>query len=393
MAGRKQVSFSATQASVNLDALRALAAFVVLFGHWRAMFFWDYAQLHGYRVLWFLPYTLGLAGPQAVIVFFVLSGYLIGKSVLRKVDSDAWSWREYLLHRVTRLWVVLIPALLLCGLWDSVGIHSHAAELLYNGSLFKVNYESMDVIARHNIGDFFASFFFLQGTVAPPYGSDGPLWSLANEFWYYLLFPCLLIAIRFEASWRARVLHAIGVAAIVLLVSPDILVRFPCWLAGVAVAYFRWPVIPRRLRLWIVAGYVVLFLYLAHAQYLPEPLSDYVLADGTVLLMVVLLSYRKEAGASIWSRVSRRSAKFSYTLYLVHFPFLTLLAALTVHNGRWRPTFAHVGMGIGILVLTVAYAYGVASVTEFHTERVRNFVGRQFAFFAAPAREGAKVAE
>ena len=393
MASRAQVSFSATQASVNLDALRALAAFVVLFGHWRAMFFWDYWQLHATKWFWYLPDIVGFAGHQAVIVFFVLSGYLIGKAVLRKVNSNSWSWREYLLHRVTRLWIVLIPALLLCALWDTIGIHSHAAPGLYNGSLLAVNYETLNVIRRHTVGGFFSNLFFLQGTATPTYGSDGPLWSLANEFWYYLLFPCALMAIRYEESLRSRILHTVGFAAMVLLISPGILVLFPCWLVGVAAAYFRWPEIPGRLRPWIIAGYVVVFLYLAKAQYLPEPLSDYVLADATLLLMMTLLSYRSKARESIWSRLSRRSAGFSYTLYLVHFPFLTLVAAFVIHDQRWKPTLAHTAMGVAILGMTVAYAYGVASVTEFHTERVREWIRNRFAIFFAPAREGVKVAE
>ncbi len=378
---------------MNLDALRTLAAFVVLFGHWRAMFFWDYWQLHAARVWWYLPDIVGFAGHQAVIIFFVLSGYLIGKSVLRKVNSNAWSWREYLLHRVTRLWIVLIPALLLCALWDTIGIHSHAAPLLYNGSLLAVNHETLNVIQQHTIGNFFSNLFFLQGTATSTFGSDGPLWSLANEFWYYLLFPCALMAIRFEESLRSRILHAVAFAAIVLLISPGILVLFPCWLVGVAAAYFRWPEIPGRLRPWIIAGYVALFLYLAKAQYLPEPLSDYVLADATLLLMMTLLSYRSKARESLWSRLSRRSAGFSYTLYLVHFPFLMLLAAFTVHDHRWQPTFAHTVTGVGILALTVAYAYGVASVTEFHTDKLRAFIGKRFAGFFSPERARVKAAE
>lgn len=32
---------------------------------------------------------------------------------------------------------------------------------------------------------------FLQTRFTPVFGSNGPLWSLFNEFWYYVLFPAL----------------------------------------------------------------------------------------------------------------------------------------------------------------------------------------------------------
>ena len=33
---------------------------------------------------------------------------------------------------------------------------------------------------------------FLQDFFARPYGSNGPLWSLSYEFWFYLVFPLLV---------------------------------------------------------------------------------------------------------------------------------------------------------------------------------------------------------
>jgi peptidoglycan/LPS O-acetylase OafA/YrhL len=63
-------------------------------------------------------YLITGLGHQWVIVFFVLSGYLVGGSVLRSVAVNHWSWRVYLLNRLTRLYAVLIPALVFGGLLD-----------------------------------------------------------------------------------------------------------------------------------------------------------------------------------------------------------------------------------------------------------------------------------
>ena len=46
--------------------------------------------------------------------------------------------------------------------------------------------------------------FFLQTIVGPTFGSNGPLWSLAYEWWYYVLFPLALGAVWpiVNGGWR-----------------------------------------------------------------------------------------------------------------------------------------------------------------------------------------------
>jgi len=56
-----------------------------------------------------------------------------------------------------------------------------------------------------------ANVFFLQTITVPVYGSNSPLWSLANEFWYYLLFPLLLLAP--QRGWlKGGLLFAVALA-------------------------------------------------------------------------------------------------------------------------------------------------------------------------------------
>ena len=110
-------------ASVHLDALRGIAAVGVCLSHLRDFFFQDYPKVPHHNPLLAAAYLATGLGHQWVIVFFVLSGYLVGGSVLRSFALDRWSWRSYLLNRMTRLYTVLIPALVLGGLLDMAGIH------------------------------------------------------------------------------------------------------------------------------------------------------------------------------------------------------------------------------------------------------------------------------
>ncbi|MGC8548861.1 MAG: acyltransferase family protein [Acidobacteriaceae bacterium] len=255
------------------------------------------------------------------------------------------------------------------------------------------NHVTQDVTLTHGVRTFFGNLFFLQQTAGPTYGSDGPLWSLANEFWYYLLFPCALIALRRGVTWRRRLLHGLALVVMLVLLSRAIAVLFPVWLAGAALVFVELPEVPRRLRPVVMAAYVPVFFFLAKAHWIPATLSDYVLTAATVPLMMCVLSYRAEARETRWVRVARRSAGFSYTVYLVHVPFLTLAAALLVHDSRWQPGVGHFGVALGVLALTVAYAYGVASVTEFHTAELREFARARLGFLLKPRRERAKVGE
>jgi peptidoglycan/LPS O-acetylase OafA/YrhL len=98
------------------------------------------------------------------------------------------------------------------------------------------------------------------------------------------------------------------------------------------------------------------------------------LGIATFAFIWLLLGARSAASASRWISLTRLTARFSYTLYLVHVPFLLLLTALIVGNGRWQPEMKHLVYGAGILLLAIGYAYVVASLTEFRTNRVRNWV-------------------
>ena len=113
--------------------MRAVAAVLVLIGHWRNAFFVDFANVHSFRTIALILYIITGAGHQAVIIFFVLSGYLVGGTTLRSLQGGEWSWKRYLTHRLVRLSVVLIPALLLGLFWDTLGVKMALSPDLYGG--------------------------------------------------------------------------------------------------------------------------------------------------------------------------------------------------------------------------------------------------------------------
>jgi peptidoglycan/LPS O-acetylase OafA/YrhL len=116
-------SIDRPSSSVHMDLARGLAVIIVMLGHSRDPFF---SSFKGHTAAAAPISRMGASHPQitlgneAVMIFFVLSGYLVGGSVLR--TRLRWSWKKYLTMRLTMLWVVLIPALVLTIAIDFVGL-------------------------------------------------------------------------------------------------------------------------------------------------------------------------------------------------------------------------------------------------------------------------------
>lgn len=179
-------------ASGYLDALRALGALAVMFGHWRGFYFVDHGSVKPASATWLVNalYTATGFGHQAVMIFFVLSGFFISSSIFRGLSRQTWSWSDYAIDRGSRLYAVLIPGLLLGLVWDTLGIRFFNATGIYSAPLNPFG-EQIPVRALTPIA-FLGDLLFLQTRFTPVFGSNGPLWSLFNEFWYYVLFPATL---------------------------------------------------------------------------------------------------------------------------------------------------------------------------------------------------------
>jgi peptidoglycan/LPS O-acetylase OafA/YrhL len=367
-----RIPFGQTQASVLLDLTRALAALLVCLEHWRNLLYVDYGQIASHRILFALPYVICGAGHQAVVIFFVLSGYLISGSIFRMTQRGEWSWRLYLTHRLVRLWIVLVPALLLGAALDFAGLHFHLAPALYAGQTG--THMMNHVPETFHASVFLGNLFFLQGILTTTFGSNTPLWSLANEFWYYVLFPCAFLAFRKGMSRPFRALNAVTFFLFVCFVGRAILLLFPLWLLGTVLAVIPAPNVGSKMRAAAALLYCPILFLLAKTSVVKGVLSDYILGAATFVLLWLLLSARAVAPANKWVAISRGSARFSYTLYLVHVPLLVLLAALLGADVRWQPDIRHLLYGLPVLLLVIGYAYGVASLTEFRTDKVRSWV-------------------
>ena len=236
---------------------------------------------------------------------------------------------------------------------------------------------------------FFGNLFFLQNIRTPVFGSNGALWSLANEFWYYILFPLGLIAL-----WRTqRPAHRLLCAALFALtawfIGAGMFLSFVIWLAGVVL--FKLPppsFTPRNgrfLRLGASLCYAPIFFGFERLPMIGGLNRDYLFALLTTLFLWILLSANKPYPSHARVvQVSRESARFSYTLYANHVPFLVFLTAMLVGDSRWHPTPNALLSGFGILLVVLAYSWGIAFLTEFRTDALRVRLERLFGIANLP---------
>ena len=192
--------------SIYLDLFRVTAAFVVIVYHVTS------PVLGG---SWLRPPFSLPFGPDAVIGFFVLSGYVIAFVASTKENEPL----SYASARLSRLWSVLLPALLLTLVFDG-NVGRYIGPTHYEAYVPTYFYEH-PFAALGTAAIFWNELWFLS---IPPL-SDAQVWSLGYEAWYYIIFGCIVFFTK-----KTGVLLA-GISS--LVAGPRILILLPVWALGV----------------------------------------------------------------------------------------------------------------------------------------------------------------
>jgi len=362
-------------ASDHLDLVRGLTAITVVTGHVRAMLFVDLASLGTPSGPERLFYAATAFGHEAVMVFFVLSGFFVGGGVLGAARRD-WEWTPYLVNRFTRIYVVLLPGLALTAAWDSVGYAADPGA--YCESSAALNY---DAHARLSAGVLLGNCTQLQTVLVPTFGSNGPLWSLANEAWYYLMFPALTLPFLRGRGWGVRVLYlAAGLGLAGTLLRP-LALYFLVWCFGAAVALLP------RLRLegfWAAAaaasGAGSVLVALGATRLVAAVPGDFAVGLATTwLVYALIISADALPAPAAYGRFARRLAGFSFTLYVVHMPAVVACRAVLLPGRRLTLTPSSAALFCLVVVAVLVYAIAVARVTEARTDEVRRWLSARLA--------------
>ena len=365
-----------------LDALRGLAALYVLLYHaWGLLWLGGidpaaYERLTGAGPAFHVnPEVVGRLlrfGQEAVLLFFLLSGFCIHyrQACRARAGGPAgglggFQARAFFRRRAARLYPTLLAALALTAVLDAFG--SRLYPPLYNGGVAALSQAGWIVPVSYDVPTLLGNLLMQTDLWVHRFGSNGPLWSLAFEWWYYATYPGLLWLMA-----RLGPLRAVrGVAAVSLGAAAILSVAGGPWPLRVAACWAAWAggalvaeayagnvgtrTLRRRGPLALAIGAM---LYLGGAQstgWLEVTAWSLVLGCGLAYLLLCLppaLARQVERCA----RPLRPLADLSYPLYVTHFPVLLLCAAWWLSGHARLPA----GIELGALGLAAALALACA---------------------------------
>ncbi len=358
------------------DVVRGVSALLVCAGHLRAVVMVDFPGIEHPAPWHQVFYALTGLGHQAVMVFFVLSGFFVGGAVLK----PGFEPKDYMVARLSRLWVVLLPCLLITWALDAWTLR--LAPSIMEGA-YQAQWHSGPQAGRYDASalTFLGNALFLQTLAVPVHGSNSPLWSLAYEFWYYVLFPLLAVAagwVRRGASGMTRVLALTAAVSLLWALPSELIQGFLVWLMGV-VLWWCCRSLPHqillRARRWMTWTTLMFLGALAYSKSAAWQASVKLDADlllgGLFAVWCLSLAGPRPALSGLVGRLFRRLSDWSYSLYLSHFPLIMLLAALIFAPNRLQPGWPALLTFAGALGLVLGFGALVWWLFERHTAQVR----------------------
>lgn len=335
--------------SAKLDAFRFCAAICVLAAHTSQLAYSGPGEG-----------ALVALGRLGVIAFFVLSGYVIAYVGEHK-HADL---NHFMIARLARLHSVFVPALCLTWIADLVGRN-------YDPGLY-MNYPSP--LAPRSLATLpaFLSFTYESFGVGLRWLSNGPLWSVAYEFWYYVLFG---------AAYFLRGTRRIVVVLLAsLLAGYKVLLLLPLWVTGVLIFHARERLcrLPRSVALSSATCGLFAMVFLCHpigfralaplrdfgtstfgSNYSAFLAWDLVIAIPVCMIMVLVIRPTCDKPGPLLA-VAKVLAAATFSVYCFHVPLLLLLRAI----GAYRPDSPWSALAGAVLVLAACMVLSLATEAQ-----------------------------
>ncbi|WP_203137792.1 acyltransferase family protein [Microbacterium sp. JZ31] len=360
-----------------LDGLRGIAALVVMIHHslltvpMFAAAYYDSTSEDTWRIdnpaLWFAHTPLHVLwdGKFAVMIFFILSGFVLTLPVLR---ATSFRWDAYLPQRLARLYLPVWGALLF------------ALAVIFLTPRGR-NQQTEWLVRRADP----VSFQDLLQSLAQISGGNeilSPLWTIRWEILFSLLLGAF-VWIGLRTNGNATVIACLVLIAAGSAWQAEALMYLPMFLIGVVLAVHRETLHLRLgpLRGWLWGLGLAAAVLLASAPWMMPPSVPERVHDGALalqvagaLIVVAFCAFGRPRARLLCSRPAQWLGTISFSLYLVHETVVVLTADLF-------------GPGESALVLPVAAvaSLGAAQLFFVGVERPSHLLSRRV--FASIADE------
>jgi len=347
----------------NLNGLRAIGAFIVLFSH-----FHFFRKLMGYKeTQWFL-----IPGKVGVALFFALSGFLITSLLFRELEkTHTIRLKDFYIRRMLRIWP-LYYIILLLGFFvmNRIGIFKVPV-------LSDKMYQDLSWWNILNIILIIPNFTHYY----VPYTDQR--WSIIDEEMFYLIQPALLRIFRnryvlvfcfclivFSSGIFRGIVHILGFDK---HISPEVVTAVASqleYLGCIAIGcifgalYYKREAITKKYLFsrWTQLAIVAILIVFCAISYIVKhdelyfDLRWYSLLFGVVVLNAALnpkTIYRLE------NRVLVFLGKISYGIYMYHMFFLGIafVIARALFQNFWAQYILYAVLGVGLTILVSWASY------------------------------------
>jgi peptidoglycan/LPS O-acetylase OafA/YrhL len=360
---------------VELQSLRGIAALAVMIGH--TVNFYDLPKTG-------FDWAALFNGRASVVLFFVLSGFVLTKA-LQSSSLDVRSLARFYIRRFARIYPA-IWAVSVLGLLYLVFFH-WTIPVEGMSEFFRARFKPERMDALHIAASFAGGLAF----IIPQ------LWSIFVEIVASLALPFIVYAafrkrglfyLAFAAAFVAsvtfgpRTYYHVGLYAVDFFLGVQIAILGPRGRALVAAA--------RPFAGWLIAACgigLILSLYLPFDYYDPRAAT---IEAGLATALIGLVVYSGVEVRLLKSRLALFLGDISYSLYLLHFLVACLMVkAIAVSERAFGIALAPLPKTILLAGLTVIFTIPASSVLYDKVEKGGIALGKWLAGMVRPSRGAA----
>ncbi|WP_342718827.1 acyltransferase [Bacillus paramycoides] len=378
----------------ELDSIRGISSLVVMIGHHLMIF--SVFQNYSYEdnkpfVMYLLKETparlMFSSGNESVIIFFVLSGFVLYSSIQNNYDS----YGSFLLKRICRIYIPYIVAILIAILCQTTmseyGI-SYLSEWFNRSWTIE---SSLSLIVQH---------ILLVGK----YNTDaynGVIWSLVHEMRISIIFPLvLMVCLRKTLRDSLLTLFSFSICSVVILLlfhssltltSYALTLHYTVlFLLGALVAKYKNNLIvfySNRTKNEKIAWFLLAILLYMYEGLIGEIkvlnnfiFRDYVVAISACLFVILSLSV-STLSSLLRNKYLLYLGRISYSLYLYHIISLFSLMYM-LHEILPLPI---------ILIFSLVFSFILAMLSYIFVEKFAFRVGKYVTKQANRKKKGLSV--
>lgn len=345
-----------------IDSLRFFAAFCVLAGHYRGACFETYSLLSAdqQNISTILFFSITRLPHVAVLIFFVLSGFLVGGKAIERLENHSFKFNDYALDRFVRIMLPLVSALLL---------------------IIPVSYYINGTVLWDL---WFTSLFSLQGVIHP--AISPPLWSLSYEVWFYIIMGAVGLIFSAQNSGLKIKIGVMLLICSIFVFSQLQLYYLILWIMG-AFAYKIRPTKPSIFYMILSICLMIISTIAIQCFDSKIPFASFLLnisntlifwefifgISSCIFIQQIILRQPKTTISKFLNRTGTKLAAFSYTLYLTHMIVLEVLLKLGIPRS---PSINLYSISLYILWMGIALvvAYILYLLFEKHTSSCKKLI-------------------